>query len=229
MRRVAAGIDACRGGWVMALIAADPSGRSEVVVAREVGDLLDRCRRSRVVAVGVDIPIGFAPDGIRDAERLARARLGRRASTLFPSPAHPVLAIRDWAEALALNRKIAGKGMSKQAFHLLAGSRAVRAVLDPTEQPWCSEVHPESSFAEMNDGSPLESKRTDAGRSQRSELITSRVAADALAAIDLAGAPAVDALDAYAAAWSAARMARGEAEVLGSGTDPDGYSLTIVI
>ncbi len=225
----AAGIDACRGGWVMALIAAEPGGGSDVVVASNVGDLLDRCRRSRVAAVGIDIPIGFAPEGNREAEGLARARLGRRSSTLFPSPAHRVLAIDDWAEALAVNRRIAGKGMSKQSFHLLAGSREVRAALAPTEQPWCSEVHPETSFTEMNNGRPLVSKYTDEGRKQRRELIASLVAADAPAAIDSAGAPTVDALDAYAAAWSASRLARGEADVLGAGSDPDGYSLTIVV
>lgn len=224
-----AGIDACRGGWVMALIAAEPDQRSEVAVSATIGPLLDRCRRDRIRAVGIDMPIGFAVDGDREAERLARARLGRRASTLFPSPAHAVLAIDDWPEALAVNRTLTGKGFSKQAYHLLAGSRAVRAALQPAEQPWAIEVHPESTFVAMNGGTPLFSKHTGEGHDQRVELITSLVAADAVDRIAAAGAPSVDGLDAYAAAWTARRLAQGRAEILGSGTDPDGYSLTIVI
>lgn len=213
----------------MATIGSDPTHPSELRFASDFGPLVDQCRDSAVAAVGVDMPIGFAADGNREAERLARARLGRRASTLFAMPAHAVLEIDDWTEALAVNRRVAGKGLSKQAFHLLDGSREVRAALAPADQPWCSEVHPESSFTAMNGGSPLVSKNTDDGRRQRLDVVTRLVAADAARQIVESGIPVVDALDAYAAAWTAARSARGEADVLGSGTDPDGYSLTIVV
>ena len=226
---IAAGIDACRGSWVMALIAAEPTHSSALHFAADFAPLVDRCRASMVAAVGVDMPIGFAEDGNREAERLARARLGRRASTLFGMPAHAVLDVDDWEEALAVNRRIAGKGFSKQSFHLLDGSREVRAALTPAEQPWCCEVHPESSFTAMNGGTPLVSKHTGDGRRQRLDVVTRLVAVDAAHRMVESGLPVVDALDAYAAAWSAARLARGEADVLGSGVDPDGYSLAIVI
>jgi len=213
----------------MATIGSDPTHASELQFTPDFGPLLDRCRATMVAAVGVDMPIGFAADGHREAERLARGRLGRRASTLFPMPAHAVLDVDDWTEALAVNRRIAGQGFSKQAFHLLDGSREVRAALAPADQPWCCEVHPESSFTAMNGGTPLVSKHTDDGRRQRLDAVTRLVAADAARQIVESGIPTVDALDAYAAAWTAARSARGEADILGSGADPDGYSLTIVI
>ncbi len=224
-----AGVDGARRGWVMATIGPDPTHDSELTFGAEFTVLLERCRVSRLAAVGVDIPIGFAADGHRDAERLARARLGRRASTLFAMPAHAALDVDDWSRALDLNRRIAGKGFSKQAFGLLAGSREVRAALSPSEQPWCSEVHPESSFTAMNDGEPLPSKHTDEGRSQRLGLVTSLIAADAADRVATSGVSPVDALDAYAAAWTALRLSRGEADVLGDGHDPDGYSLTIAV
>ncbi len=213
----------------MAVIGAGPDGPSEVVVAERFESLIDRCRRRGASAVGIDMPIGFAVEGGREAERLARARLGRRACTLFSTPAHAVLAIDDWPEALATNRTLTGKGFSKQAFHLLTRCREVRATLQPADQPWCSEVHPESSFTAMNDGTPLASKHRDEGHGQRVELITSLVGADAVERIEAAGAPSVDGLDAYAAAWTARRLAQGRAEILGSGSDPDGYALTIAV
>lgn len=224
-----AGIDGARGGWVMAMTGTDPGDVSELAFANRFAPLLHRCRSAGLAAVGVDMPIGFAADGHREAERLVRSRLGRRSSTLFAMPAHEVLDIHDWAEALARNRRVAGKGFSKQAFHLLDGSREVRAALDPADQPWCTEVHPESSFTAMNGGVTLESKHTIDGRRARHDLVTRLVASDAAVRIGESGVPAVDALDAYAAAWTAARVVLGEADVLGSGVDPDGYSLSIVV
>jgi len=213
----------------MATIGSDLAATSALVFAAEFAALVDRCRAAAVAAVGVDIPIGFASGGNREAERLARSRLGRRACTLFAMPARAVLDVDDWTEALAVNRRIAGKGFSKQAYHLLDASREVRAALEPSDQPWCSEVHPESSFTAMNEGRTLPPKHTEEGRSARLELITQLVAADAAQRIVECGVPVVDALDAYAAAWTATRLARGTADILGSGADPDGYSLTIAV
>ena len=223
-----AGIDGAPGGWVMAIIGPGPGDRSELLFAAEFETLLRRCRTDPVAAVGVDIPIGFAADGQRTAERLARARLGRRASTLFPTPAHAVLAVDGWPEALATNRRVTGKGFSKQAFHLLDRSREVRRAVSPSDQPWCSEVHPESSFTAMNGGEPLPSKHTAEGRRVRLELVMRLVAA-AVDDLERSNIPPTDALDALAAAWTARRIASGAAEVLGTGTDPDGYALSITI
>ena len=61
------------------------------------------------------------------------------------------------------------------------------------------------------------------------ELITELVATDARSVLDASSAPVVDGLDAYAAAWTARRMATGSADVLGQGTDPDGYALTVTV
>ena len=213
----------------MATVGARPSVASSVVFATDVATLLDGCRTADVAAVGVDIPIGFAADGFREAEQLARSRLGRRACTLFTTPAHTVLAIDDWTEALSVQRSTTGKGFTKQAYHLLPRSREIRAALGPGEQPWCSEVHPDSSFTAMNGGETPVSKHTVDGRRQRLDLVTKLVAADAAERIACSGTPSVDTLDAYAAAWTAARLAAGTAEILGAGTDPDGYSLAIAV
>ncbi len=224
-----AGVDGCRGGWLLALVTGSDPATARIKVSVEVtfAAVVERCRAAQALALGVDIPLGFAVDGVRDGEVEGRRRLGHRRSTLFPSPAHAALEADDWDEALALNRAAAGKGLSKQAFHLLAKSREVRSVISPADQPWCSEVHPELSFAAMA-GCPQESKKAAAGVAARLTLIEANVGS-----IDPTPAPkgarADDVLDGCAAAWTAGRLSRGEAEWMGSGCDPDGYALALAI
>lgn len=216
-----------------------------VDVCSDFAAVRSRCCDFGADYVGVDIPIGLAADGNRAAEQEARRRLGGRHSSLFPSPAHAVLGAGDWADALAVNRAAAGKGMSKQMYNLLPKIREVRSVVGPDEQPRFSEVHPESSFMAMAGRLPA-TKKSVLGQLQRVALIEQWVGSllgwaggseltmgelDDSESPTLAGAALDDVLDACAAAWTAGRLAAGTAEVLGldDGLDPDGYRLTISV
>src|ERR1700681_1356015 len=77
----AVGVDGCRAGWIWA--ARHVSGDILVGVARTFSDLIAAWPR---VPIAIDIPIGLPATGSRDADRLARARLGRRRSSVFPAP-----------------------------------------------------------------------------------------------------------------------------------------------
>jgi predicted RNase H-like nuclease len=119
-----------------------------------------------------------------------------------------------------------------QSYNLLPKMREVAAVVTPDLQPALSEVHPETSFSALGGGPCLHSKRTPAGRSERIRRLRPHFAGvdDALAA-PRRGATADDVLDAFAAAWTARRIACGIAEWLG---DPDardarGLRLTIAV
>lgn len=230
-----AGIDGCRAGWVMVVLEIDEHGRNglrppSLHIRREAAELLDECRQRGIASVGIDSPIAYAADGKREAEIEGRRRLAHRRSTLFPSPCHAVLDTTSWDEALHVSRAVTGKGLSKQAFNLVARSRQIRLALDPGEQPWCSEVHPELSFAAMA-GRPLDSKKTEAGIDQRLQALQRSLAGCTPAIIDdlPPGVGIDDLLDALAAAWTASRLATGRAERLGSGVDPDGFSLCLYI
>jgi predicted RNase H-like nuclease len=90
-----AGVDACRGGWV-AIVLKD--GRfADSLVASSFAQLLDSLKHAE--AVGVDIPIGLPNDGPRAADVSARAFVGPRRGSVFPTPTRAALLAATYAEA----------------------------------------------------------------------------------------------------------------------------------
>ncbi len=137
----------------------------------------------------------------------------------------------DHAEALRRSRAIDGRGISIQAFNLLAKIAEVDAAIDPELTDAVVEAHPESAFAELA-GAPLPTtKRTAEGRAQRLALLAEPFPdSAALLTGRLRGAAPDDVLDAAAAAWSARRWAAGTALVLGDGSlDRRGLPMRVAI
>jgi predicted RNase H-like nuclease/chloramphenicol 3-O-phosphotransferase len=201
-----AGVDACPGGWAVALW--EPDGRLDVVRVAAFEDV----PRLAVAAIGVDIPIGAPEAPPRAADVDARRYVGARASSVFPTPPRAVLDAPDYATALRRHRELTGKGMSKQAYYLC--HRMLEVEPDAAGDERIVEVHPEVSFRELA-GAPLShSKHTAAGLAER-ELLLAR------AGIVLPPLrrrlPRSDALDAAVAAWTAARWVSGEARPLPEG------------
>ncbi|MEC9211091.1 MAG: DUF429 domain-containing protein, partial [Actinomycetota bacterium] len=90
--------------------------------------------------------------------------------------------------------------------------------------------HPESSFAAMTDSSLL-SKKTDQGAIQRIDLLQEFVPDLESVLYSLPRKCKMDdALDAFAAAWTAKRYVRGKSVIIG-GRDYDkhGYPLRVII
>lgn len=198
-----AGVDGYRSGWVA--VSLDPSGDVQVSTHASFAEVLSL--RARVI--GVDIPIDPPGLGARPADAAARAFVGGRASSVFPTPPRAALEARTFAEAGEVARTITGKGISQQAFALGRKILEVHPLAEVDER--VIEVHPEVSFC-MLAGEPLaDSKHTPEGLERRRALLAS-------AGIVLPGAvrgvPEADLLDAAAGAWSAARYARGAAEAL---------------
>jgi len=229
------GLDGCRAGWALATV--DRDGGVEVAVITSFADAVARVRDGRLAALAVDMPIGLPDDGRRAADGEARARLGHRRSTVFPTPARPVLVAADYDEALALSRRATGTGLSVQAFNLLRRMREVDQLVDPSLQDRVVECHPELAFAALA-GAPVPvSKHTAAGIAARSGLLEAALqdlGAVAGAASDLVerpprGARADDVADALAIALVARRLDRGEVERLGDGAhDRRGLRMEIV-
>lgn len=198
-----AGVDGYRSGWVA--VSLDPSGDVQVSTHASFPEVLSL--RARVI--GVDIPIDPPGLGARPTDAAARAFVGGRASSVFPTPPRAALEARTFAEASEVARTITGKGISQQAFALGRKILEVHPLAEVDER--VIEVHPEVSFCRLA-GEPLaESKHTPEGLERRRALL-------AEAGIVLPGAvrgvPEADLLDAAACAWSAARYARGAAEAL---------------
>jgi predicted RNase H-like nuclease len=223
------GVDACARGWVAVTLG--PGAVVRVTVAATL-DALPLAGLPPAGVTGIDMPLGLLAAGWRDADLLARRALGRRGVTVFAIPPRPVWECESYAEASRLCRELTGKSFSVQAWGLRrkifeadayrrSAVAPVRHAVGPggacaapgSDGGHLYEVHPELAFAALA-GAPLaDSKHTKAGLAARRGLL-------ALAGIDVPrrvpGAAENDLLDAAAVAWSARRIAVGQAVVLAS-------------
>ncbi|MCY3631876.1 MAG: DUF429 domain-containing protein [bacterium] len=228
-----AGVDAAKGGWVMAVTATDPGSPVAFSLRPSFADVWAEARSQELLAIGVDMPIGLPAKELRRSDIEARGLLGPRRSSLFWTPPLCTLEATDHAEANRLSKENTGRGLSIQAFYLLPKVREVRAVLTPADlaaeaRPQAAEVHPETSFAVLA-GQPMSaSKRQPAGHAERLAALAREFDNLDTTPPSLAGATSDDLLDAAAAAWTARRMANSTALVLGDGeVDATGFSMAI--
>lgn len=206
------GVDGWRGRWVGALL----DGRSVTLLALD--DVAAVLAVPGVDVVAIDMPIGLSDDGVRACDAAARRLLGPAGSSVFPAPVRAVLATDDYAEARRLSVEASGgRSLSAQSFALVRSIRDLDTALGDPPDPRVHEVHPELSFREL-DGRVLAPKASARGLAQRIRALGPEMdVLDALA-VGPDDLPAVDALDACAAAWSARRIAEGTAESVGDGT-----------
>lgn len=215
------GVDGCRDGW--AGVDCDGGGIIGVRVAPSLGELLHGTAEDQVV--GIDMPLGLLATGWRTADREVRALLGPRRSSIFAIPPAPVWQAATYADANRLCRRLTGNGFSAQAWGLR------RKLLEAAEyRLQCRhplyEVHPELSFGAIA-GAPLpHPKRTAAGHALRRSLLAGAGLAVPGAGLAVPGADlavpgdgavaraAADVLDAAAVAWTARRIAAGQARVI---------------
>jgi len=257
-----AGVDGCKdgvdsrnpgktlGGWVAVIV--EPDGSAHATRLSTLADLFDRPLPPNLAAI--DMPIGL-PERIeangRAPERLVRARLGQRQSSVFSMPSRAaVYASVDetvaeeeryrHACAVALETSTPPRKVSRQGFALFPRiieiDRWLRA--NPAMQPWVFECHPEVSFWAMNDKVPLNlpkkvkgiaaapglelRRRLLAGAGFPPELLSPLKARELRVGED-------DLLDACAAAWTAGRIARHTATSFPSPPERDTEGLPIAI
>ena len=212
------GIDGCRDGGIAVVWRegeVDVRFWSSISQIREVGD---------VQAAAIDIPLGLSVTGERAADVLARRRLPGRSSTIFNAPPRSCLAAGvDYQRANDLSRRHGAKGLSRQSFGLLA---KIREVDDFWRSSACPlyEVHPELSFARLNGGVPLSSKKSWAGVVARRELLLVRgIVLDEFRGPPASRVAADDVLDAEVCAWTASRIVRDDVRCL---PDPPPFDAT---
>lgn len=147
----------------------------------------------------------------------ARRLLGKRGSSVFSAPIRSLLGARSHSDACRLRDAVEGKRISLQIWFIIPKIAELDDLLrsHPAARTVVREVHPELCFAKMNGGRPLETpKRKPEGRAQRRTLLDSWCAValrGALAQRRVLGCAEDDVLDAFAALWTAGRIARGEA------------------
>ena len=202
-----AGVDGCKGGWV--LVAEDQAGARTIQRVPTIGDII---AADGIELAIVDIPIGLMDDQPRAADREARRFLGARGCCVFPAPYRSVVRASTYPEACALRERIDGKRMSQQAFGILAKIREVDSTISPDLQSRVREGHPEVTFAVLEGGTAVPTpKKTRSGQEQRRSLLQAHF--PELAEMERKslpkGASMDDLLDAYAMLWTARRVRQG--------------------
>lgn len=203
------GVDGCKGGWIV--VELTDGAFSDCRFAPSFAEIAT----TDAIAIGVDIPLGEPrdiSDGGRRTDRAARDFLrGRAKSSVFPAPPWAAAQVDDYAIANQLTRELTGKGLTKQ-------SHALRGKIVDAGPYWCAEpdrvreVHPEVSFQALAGQAIGHSKKTWAGNRARLALLVSAGIAipDDVGRAGERGATD-DVVDAAVAAWSATRVAHGEA------------------
>lgn len=228
------GVDGVRGGWVAATVSTAGAG---VVAVRwhllpAIAPLVAAVQDALGAVLAVDMPIGLPGAGPRQCDRDARRRLGAARSSVYPAPSRSVLADHqaglDHAQAVRRAHQRGEPAPSRQLWNILAKVGEVDDALSPGRQACVVECHPEASLRAL-DPRVSAPKRSREGRSQRRDALRAWVDVERALVSLPRGVPEVDALDALACAWTAHRVQRGTAEVLGDpqARDPRGLAMLI--
>jgi predicted RNase H-like nuclease len=212
-----AGVDGCPAGWLCLI---------EDLDSRRIGSKIfptfaELAGTLAVNIIAIDIPIGLTDSGPRLCDVAARERLrGKRATSVFPAPIRQVMTAGSYPEALALSRRLEGKGISKQAHAIYRKIAEVDAVLraQPSLRDRVIEVHPEVTFAHWRGAPIVEGKKTEEGAAIRRALIDEHFGAEEYEKVrqryKRREAADDDILDAFAALRTAERIMSGEAATL---------------
>ncbi len=205
MRKVI-GLDGCRDGWIAAVVA---NGCLRSIEYHESASVVLEAHADATI-FAFDIPIGLSNTGLRAADTAARRFLEGRTSSVFNAPTLAALGAATHAEANKLSKLVSGCGLTRQSFALLPKIREVAVVAAADKRVY--EAHPEVSFLHLAGGALPPRKKTWDGVMRRRTLL----AACGLPIPDVVGeaskqSEAADVLDAVACAWTAGRIASGEA------------------
>jgi predicted RNase H-like nuclease len=183
-----------------------------VVVLGDLEPVVAALASGRMVAAGIDIPIGLPERGARVCDREARRMLGPRRNSVFPAPARAVLGASSYDGACEISRRMSGRAISKQLYNILPKIREVDRLQSPhrSRSPHLFEMCPELSFAVMA-GSPMR-------HTKRTPFVEPPPR----------GASRDDVLDALAGAWTARRYATGSFLRLGGEVDESGLRMEVV-
>ncbi len=205
-----AGVDSCSFGWIAVLVTFfDEVVEENFFLLERLNDLFHLEIRSSFVAV--DIPVGLLDGpvkGGRECDRAARKVLGKpRASSVFSPPSRLSLSSSTFEEAREWR-------LNRQSFGIIPRVKELDELITPDLQVRIREAHPEISYFVMAGLAAASSgKKKKEGREERIELLEAYFYQihEGLAAFPSGKAAADDVLDAYACAWTAMRIFRGEA------------------
>ncbi len=165
------GVDGCKIGWFYTAI--NHGNEWEIGVSENIEKLWETLKNASLILI--DIPIGLPFKGPRTCDLEARKLLGRgKTSTVFPPPCREALAAKTYEEACEINKKVLGKKISLQTYHI---SKKIKEVDDfllnnLNARRIIRETHPEICFWTLVGGRSMRfSKKKKQGYSERLEVL----------------------------------------------------------
>lgn len=199
---VVAGVTPCAPGWLVAsakLHGATFAPESPRVLGT-FAEVLDE--RPSFSVIALNAPVGYIDEkrpGGRTCDRMARALLGRRGSTVHNAPSRASL------QEGVVNGE---DHLDAVTNVLLRRYREVAAEMAPYRQRTVFEVHPELSFFQINGDVPLRwSKKFEAGWEERNALLRKRIpGVERILEVEIDDVPTSHLLDVAAMLWTARRI-----------------------
>ena len=176
------GVDGCRSGWFS--VGFDGSGCYELKVFPAFSELLAYYCDAKLILVDIPIGLPMGPER-RECDSKARKLLDHRRSSVFSAPTRQTVkqateSSRDSREAAyraanKIERRIAGKGISRQTFAIAKKIDEVDELLkcrDKDATPKIREVHPEICFWALNKGCAMKcNKKSKSGEEERIRVL----------------------------------------------------------
>ena len=177
------GVDGCGAGWIVAS-AHEKLDLVQVEFAGSIGEVFSRLIAG-LSTLAIDVPIGLPNCEGRECDKCARQFLAvPRKSSVFPAPSRVVLDAKTHEDAVRLYRASCNKGLSVQAFGIVRKIGEVDREMRgrPNLQSQVREAHPEVTFALLSGhpNTPLASKKTSDGQTQRVHLLQQHMSLDQL-------------------------------------------------
>ena len=141
--------------------------------------------------------------------------------------AREVLSAATHPEACTVARRLTGRAISLQSFHI--GPKILDWDAVAARPDHVVEVHPELALRRIAPDVVFAPKRSARGAGQRIAALARWIDVPAALAELPAGARLDDVLDALAAAWSARRFADGTHEELGADVDDRGRPMRVIV
>jgi predicted RNase H-like nuclease len=199
---IVAGVTPCAPGWLVASAKLNGSTFAPELprVLATFAEVLDE--RPSFSVIALNAPIGYVEGthaGGRTCDRLARALLGRRGSTIHNAPTRATM---------QEGSVVTDDHLDAVSAALLPRYREVAAEMAPYRQRTVYEVHPELSFFQINGDMPLRwTKKFEVGREERRAILVKRIPGiDRVLDTELEDVPLAHLLDASALLWTARRI-----------------------
>ena len=167
----AVGIDGCKSGWFYFRF---DDELATFGVVDQLAELLDTLPDDACALI--DMPIGLRARGKRErqCDIETRQKLGPRRSSVFAAPLRPVLRAKDYATANAQQKRLSGRGLSRQSWNLVPKIRELDTLLlqQSRAQAIFHEAHPELLFAGLAGGPMSHPKKTRDGFTERMTILS---------------------------------------------------------